>query len=610
MANSEKVKVLQIKTSEAQQSVGDLRKKIRDLRSELLNLEKGTDAYRKTAQDLGNSMHQLVEIQESAKFATQDFGQKMSNVSSVIGAASASIAGLTGVLSLFGVEGNKSTEEITKMITSFMAIAQAASSIDAGSKAFKGLANAIGMSTKALGVWGIALTAVVATIGLVKNAINKKREAEERDREEMEKNIQKEKEYQQLLKETNDKRTEYNLRIARAQGDREKELAFLKRAEKNADAAYKSALKEYGGDTKNVNVMKAKAEWEEAKKAVRDFGKTSSSTIKTTIKDTTDYLHLIERLKMSELELLNDDLAIAKTMQSKAKKGSQDWNKWQYEIEKANIKIEEFKKSLEDQTFEAGPMSDPEEYWEEWFEAQKKAYETQLKATENIYNSMRIATPEGDFKSQLDIEKAYIDRRRELYQAMYEQQMMDKEEFDAKMIELDENSLNVQKTLHLEYTNAISDISSSLAGTLSSLSSCFEESSAEFKALKIAETIISTLTSIMKTWEGYASMGPLGIAGAAAQTAMLATTGATTIAKIARVDVSGKSNNTSGAVSTPRYSINSQATNAITTDYQKSQLEQISQHTAEQRNQRVYVVSSDIAESLNSRRVRVQSNTY
>ncbi|MBQ0097624.1 MAG: hypothetical protein KBS62_01640, partial [Oscillospiraceae bacterium] len=474
------------------------------------------------------------------------------------------------MLSLFGVEGNKSTEEITKMITSFMAIAQAASSIDTAKKAFNGLAQAIGMSTKALGVWGIALAAVVAAFELVKNAINKKIEAEERDREEMEKNIQKEKEYQQMLREISQNYVNYNLRIARAQGDRKKELAFLKLAAKDAEDAYNKALKQYGSPS-NTNVLKLEAEWEEAKKAVRDFGKTSSSTTKTAIKDTTDYLHLIERLRMSELELLEDDLNIATTMQSKVKAGTQEWNKYQYEIEKAKIKIEEFKDSLKNQTFEAGPMSDPEEYWNEWFEAQKKAYETQLKATDNIYNSMRIATPEGDFEQQLEIEKAYIDRRRELYIAMYEQQMMDKEEFDAKMIELDENSLNVQKTLHQEYVNGIADISASLGGTLGSLASMFEESSAEYKSLKIAETIISTLTSIMKTWEGYASMGVLGIGAAAAQTAMLATTGATTIAKIAKVDVSGKSNNTS-TISTPRYSINSQATNAITTDYQKSQL--------------------------------------
>lgn len=609
MSNTEKVKVLQIKTSEAQQSVGDLRKRVKELRSELLNMEKGTEEYKQKAQELGNTLHSLVEIQEAAKYSTADFGQKMSNVSSVIGAASASVAGLTGVLSLLGVEGDKTSEEVTKMLTSLMAIAQAASSIDTASKAFKGLSQAIGMSTKALGVWGIALAAVVAAFELVKNAINKKREAEERDREEMEKNIQKEKEYQQMLQEISQNYVNYNLRIARATGDRKKELAFLKLAAKDAEDAYNRALKQYGSKY-NTNVLKLEAEWEEAKKAVRDFGKTSSSTTKTAIKDTTDYLHLIERLRMSELELLEDDLNIAETMQSKVKAGTQEWNKYQYEIEKAKIKIEEFKDSLKNQTFEAGPMSDPEEYWEEWFEAQKKAYETQLKAAENIYNSMRISVPEGDFEQQLEIEKAYIDRRRELYQQMYEQQMLDKEEFDAKMIELDENSLNVQKTLHQEYVNGIADISSSLTGTLSSLSSMFEQSSAEYKSLKIAETIISTLTSIMKTWEGYASMGPLGIAGAAAQTAMLATTGATTIAKIAKVDVSGKSNNTSGAVSTPRYSINSQATNAITTDYQKSQLEQISQHTAEQRNQRVYVVSSDIAEALNSRRVRVASNRY
>ncbi|MBQ0098637.1 MAG: hypothetical protein KBS62_06895, partial [Oscillospiraceae bacterium] len=567
---TEKVKVLNIDTKSAQTSVGDLRKKIKDLRSELLNMEKGTDAYRQKAQELGNTMHELVAIQESAKFATQDFGQKMSNVSSIIGAASASIAGLTGVLSLFGVEGNKSTEEITKMITSFMAIAQAASSVDVAKKAFVGLSNAIGMSTKALGVWGIALAAVVAAFELVKNAINKKVEAEERDREEMEKNIQKEKEYQQMLQEIAQNYVNYNLRIARATGDRKQELAFLKLAAKDAEDAYNRALKQYG-NLADTRVLKAKAEWEEAKKAVRDFGKTASTSVKATAKDTTDYLHLIERLRMSELELLEDDLNIAETMQSKVKAGTQEWNKYQYEIEKAKIKIEEFKESLKNQTFEAGPMSDPEEYWEEWFEAQKKAYETQLKATENIYNSMRIATPEGDFEQQLYIEKAYIDRRRELYQAMYEQQMLDKEEFDAKMIELDESSLNVQQTLYQEYVNGIADISSSLTGTLSSLSSMFEQSSAEYKSLKIAETIISTLTSIMKTWEGYASMGVLGIGAAAAQTAMLATTGATTIAKIARVDVSGKSNNTS-TISTPRYSINSQATNAITTDYQKSQL--------------------------------------
>lgn len=93
-----------------------------------------------------------------------------------------------------------------------------------------------------------------------------------------------------------------------------------------------------------------------------------------------------------------------------------------------------------------------------------------------------------------------------------------------------------EKAEQLAFFDAIGSGLDGVAGAM-------EENTLGAKAMSVASATISTLTAIVKTWEGYASMGPFGVAGAIAQSAAIATIGAMNIKKILDVKVNGKSGN-------------------------------------------------------------------
>lgn len=154
----EKVSIINIKTDKAEDNVVSLRQRIRQLREELFALEEGTAEYDAKAQELGNALHQQNEAIETARFATDDFGQKLSNTTSVINGGIAAVTGITAALSLMGVEITDDTK-LMKFLVSAMAITQSIETIDTASKAFKGLASSIKASAAAQRIFNTAMKA-------------------------------------------------------------------------------------------------------------------------------------------------------------------------------------------------------------------------------------------------------------------------------------------------------------------------------------------------------------------------------------------------------------------------------------------------------------------
>ncbi len=142
------VRVLRIDTDNAQKSVKDLRKELKDLRDVLLNTEQGTEEYNKALQQSAEIQHTLKEQMEEINANAMDFGQIAGNVTKTVGGMVAGFQAAQAALNLFGAENEEVAESLKKM-QSLMALTQALPALDNGVKAFKRLSLAIKGATGA-----------------------------------------------------------------------------------------------------------------------------------------------------------------------------------------------------------------------------------------------------------------------------------------------------------------------------------------------------------------------------------------------------------------------------------------------------------------------------
>lgn len=135
-------------TSKATKEVKSLKEQIRDLKNEMAGLTKGTEEYEAAATQLGDLMHKQAEITESAKMATQDYGQVLTNITSISAGVVGSISAMNGVMNLIGASSDEAVEAMRK-IQSLMAIVQGLSQLDTAEKSFRDLRTRIKNLTKA-----------------------------------------------------------------------------------------------------------------------------------------------------------------------------------------------------------------------------------------------------------------------------------------------------------------------------------------------------------------------------------------------------------------------------------------------------------------------------
>lgn len=141
-----KKKVVEVDTGNAQKSVKSLRNELKELKDQLLNLEKGTIEYNETLQQAANIQHDLKEMNEELAASAMDFGQILSNTTKTVNGAISGFQALSASMTLLGVE-NKDTLETIKKLQALMALTQGIAGVENGIKAFKRLILAITNST-------------------------------------------------------------------------------------------------------------------------------------------------------------------------------------------------------------------------------------------------------------------------------------------------------------------------------------------------------------------------------------------------------------------------------------------------------------------------------
>lgn len=167
--SKETIKVVEINTDPAKKSIKDLRKELLELKNQMANLEEGGDEFLEIANKAGELKHQLDEINESVKGASADFGDMLGNITNVAAGITGAFQAVAGGLQAMGLE-SKAIDETIKRMQGLMAVTQGLSSIDTAIKSWDKLEKVIGTTaynavlkfTKGFGKIGLAVAAVTA----------------------------------------------------------------------------------------------------------------------------------------------------------------------------------------------------------------------------------------------------------------------------------------------------------------------------------------------------------------------------------------------------------------------------------------------------------------
>ena len=150
--SKETVKVVEIDTNPAVKSLKELRKELKDYKDEMTYLEEGSDAFLEVAKKAGEVKHQIDEINESIKGASDDFGDMLGNMTNVAAGLTGAFQAVAGGLQAIGVESEAVDKAILKM-QGLMAVTQGLSAVDNGIKSWNKLSKAISGSSAAMKVF-------------------------------------------------------------------------------------------------------------------------------------------------------------------------------------------------------------------------------------------------------------------------------------------------------------------------------------------------------------------------------------------------------------------------------------------------------------------------
>lgn len=151
-----------IKDAQAAQSVGDIKKQLKELKNEMLKVGEGSADFNRLARAAGDLKEKMNAANEAVAAFNPD---ALESVGNFAGKAAAGVSLVTGALSLFGSE-SKDVEKALLKVQSAMAFAQ-------GIQGIKGLSDAFSnMKTVAVNVFNSIKTAIGGTgIGLIVIAV-------------------------------------------------------------------------------------------------------------------------------------------------------------------------------------------------------------------------------------------------------------------------------------------------------------------------------------------------------------------------------------------------------------------------------------------------------
>lgn len=229
-------------------------------------------------------------------------------------------------------------------------------------------------------------------------------------------------------------------------------------------------------------------------------------------------------------------------------------------------------------------------------EAFNAEYQAQLDATEAFQKGLTQRMWDG-IAARLDAQEQEKER---LIQAKKEES-----EILKKMAE--EDAKNRIETL-FSLANATASVLGSIADMYESDEESAEKNANKIKALRIGEATINTISGAIGAYmQAVASIpAPYGIIVGAAQAATVTAAGLAQIAQMrkTKVSTSGGTSTPSAVVSAPTVETNVPSVRSVTSATEEERLNQMA------KDQKVYILSSDIEASLDGNKTRVAESSF
>ena len=589
-----KKKVVEIDTKDAQQQVDKLKESmaglnkennaattsVKQLRQELkaqkdamLSAEEGTKEYNDALQKAAGIQHTLKEQMEEVNASAMDFGQIAGNVVKATGGIVAGFQAAKATMNLFGIENEAVLQSLEKM-QNLMAITQAIPALDDGVKAFKRLGLAIkaaaaSMSSLKAALVSTGIGALVVAVGLLAANWDKVTDAMRRWGIISEDTDAKIKKQQKALE-------DWRTALDKARG----ELYNQETADKVSKMNEK-AKKSYDELTKSITNLELQQKVVEADRQIewRTNGARTERAIELTqqFNNLTNQIHKLHQAQKALLEDENSYKELPKTV-SKA-------------VDESKQKINELELVM----------------WETIQKLTPTSLQNELLAKfggSGIPIPVKLEIDETEEEVDTSFEDAFVqkiqgtvDSLRQAFgiseEEQYQQEIHALEvALNTKLIK-EEEYLKLRDALNKEQTQReiqrYSIAASGIGQIFTNLGEFMEEGSKEQKAMQIMGATINMLGGITAAIAGAFTThtGPWDIALAAIQATAIATSGAATIAQMARTN----KNNASSASARPNTAAiaSIQAPVQYTQDIQGASIEGAIKDT------RVYVTEQDIS---------------
>lgn len=573
-----KEKIVSINTGNAQKSVKELRQELKSLKDTLLQTEKGTEEYNKALTQAAEITHTLKEQTEFINATAMDFGQIVSNVNSALGGMVGGLQAAKATMNLFGIENEDVIKSLEQM-QNLMALTQALPAIDKGIKAFQKLNIAIKAATGATNGLKAALVstglgAVIAALGYLVVNWDKVTDAMKRwgiMHEDVKKKLdEQKKKIEETRKSLSDVKAEY------ANWQKDAQISKLNKESKQSYEELTLQIKDLTF-AETIARLEAQELWQAGSKNLGNIKKAEADAIRTQIE-------LLQRQQKAILD--NAD-------------SYKELNKDINEVKKT---YDELAVTLWDATQKLSPTTLQDELLAKF-------------GGEGIPIPVKLEIEEDEEESDTSFEDAFRNKIEKTVQGLRNAFMTPEEQYAEEINALDvalntkiikeEEYLRLRDALNKEQTQReimrYSIAADSIGSIFSNLGELMEEGSEEQKAFQIMGATINMLGGITAAIAGAftTKSGPWDIALAALQATAIATSGAVTIAKMAKTNVNN-------AKSTSSASNNVSAITALNAPVQYTQDVQGANIEGAIKDSRVYVVESDITNTQN--RVNVTEN--
>lgn len=146
-----------------EKGTASMRQQIKELRDELTRISPETEEYAKKLVELAEKQKLVADIQEEAKFASQDYGDRLATITKLGTNLASGFAAVQGAMALFGTESENVGKVLVKL-QAIMALVQGLDGLDGLGKNIQGLSRSFAPAIQAVKSFIGGLTGMKAAI--------------------------------------------------------------------------------------------------------------------------------------------------------------------------------------------------------------------------------------------------------------------------------------------------------------------------------------------------------------------------------------------------------------------------------------------------------------